>query len=210
MAGERFQRDALLEALDRIGAAAVTYGAALTFAVYGGSALVLGSNFRFGSEDVDIAEIGMAWPDWLRAVVADIARRNGWSPDWLNDAVTVHLSAAATAADHFEFGSFPRQGDQVGLRVILPAADYLLALKLKAMRLNDPTKGPVERADIQNLIAVAGLTGVEDAIALLGRYFPKSARDADKQRFLLKYVWPSSLEGSAQRDDPPQYPVRRD
>jgi hypothetical protein len=46
---------------------------------------MLASNFRFGTEDVDIAELGEQWPDWLKDVVGGIAVRNGWSNEWLND-----------------------------------------------------------------------------------------------------------------------------
>ena len=60
-----FDRDALLDAFDRIGRAAVGAGTKLQIAVYGGSALMLASNFRFATEDVDISEIGTDWPDWL-------------------------------------------------------------------------------------------------------------------------------------------------
>lgn len=60
-----FDRDALLDAFDRIGRAAVDAGTKLQIAVYGGSALMLASNFRFATEDVDIREIGTDWPDWL-------------------------------------------------------------------------------------------------------------------------------------------------
>ncbi len=81
-----FDRIGLLEALDAIGAAAVAHGTRLDLAVYGGSALMLASNFRFATEDVDIAEVG-ARPAWLDAVVAEIAARKGWSADWLNEAV---------------------------------------------------------------------------------------------------------------------------
>ena len=55
-----FDRDALLDAFDRIGRAAVEAGTKLQIAVYGGSALMLASNFRFATEDVDIADIGQA------------------------------------------------------------------------------------------------------------------------------------------------------
>ena len=41
-----FDRDALLDAFDRIGRAAVEAGTKLQIAVYGGSALMLASNFR--------------------------------------------------------------------------------------------------------------------------------------------------------------------
>jgi hypothetical protein len=82
-----FDRDALLDAFDRIGYAAVAARTKLQIAVYGGSALMLASNFRFATENVEIADIGQAWPQWLRDVVAVIAREKGWSEDWLNDAV---------------------------------------------------------------------------------------------------------------------------
>ena len=51
-----FDRDELLNALDEVGRAAIEVKARLDIAVYGGSALMLASNFRFGTEDVDIAE----------------------------------------------------------------------------------------------------------------------------------------------------------
>ncbi|MDB5505082.1 MAG: uncharacterized protein JWR89_4984 [Tardiphaga sp.] len=57
-----FDREALLEAFDEIGRAAVAAGTRLQIQVYGGSALMLASNFRFATEDVDIAEIGEEWP----------------------------------------------------------------------------------------------------------------------------------------------------
>ena len=50
-----FDRDALLDAFDRIGRAAVGAGTKLQIAVYGGSALMLASNFRFATEDVDVS-----------------------------------------------------------------------------------------------------------------------------------------------------------
>ena len=51
-------REKLLQAFDEIGRAAVAAGTRLQIAVYGGSALMLASNFRFATEDVDIAELG--------------------------------------------------------------------------------------------------------------------------------------------------------
>ena len=90
-----FDRHALLDAFDRIGRAAVNAGTKLQIAVYGGSALMLASNFRFATEDVDIAEIGDEWPEWLTAIVAEIAADKGWSEDWFNDSVQFHLSPLA-------------------------------------------------------------------------------------------------------------------
>src|SRR4051812_49932050 len=93
-----FDRDQLLSALDEVGRAAIAANARLDIAVYGGSALMLASNFRFGTEDVDIAELGQPWPEWLSEIVRKVAAQNGWSAEWLNDSVSFHLSRTAVAA----------------------------------------------------------------------------------------------------------------
>jgi len=198
-----FDRERLLLAFDRIGAAAAVQDVMLEMAVYGGSALMIAGNFRFATEDADIAELERPWPEWLTRVVADIAADQGWSADWLNEGVQFHLSPLADqVADHIEFATFPR-GGAPGLRVSVPSAPYMLALKLKAMRINDPRRGEQEADDIRNLLRTVGVTTIEDAIAILGRYFPRSAKDADRQRFLLKHIWPGETPDS----DPPRYPL---
>ncbi len=195
-----FGRDALLDAFDKIGRAAVRAGTKLQIAVYGGSALMLASNFRFATEDVDVSELEHPLPDWLSAVVREIAKENHWQDDWFNDGVVFHLSSLADRVDHLEFGTFPRDGTPPGLVVSVPSAEYLLALKLKAARVADPLRGETERLDILNLMQVVGISTVEDAIALLGRYFPVSAASSEKQRFLLKNM---NREGGI---DAPKYP----
>src|SRR5437870_8648266 len=110
-----FGRNALLDAFDRIGRAAVKAGTKLQIAVYGGSALMLASNFRFATEDVDVSRLEHPLPDWLAMVVREIAARNGWQEDWFNDGVALHLSSLADhAADHLEFATFPRDSDPAG------------------------------------------------------------------------------------------------
>jgi hypothetical protein len=196
-----FGRAALLDAFDRIGRAAALAGTMLRIAVYGGSALMLASNFRFATEDVDVSELERPLPAWLAAVLHEIARENHWHDDWFNDGVAFHLSSLAdSAADHLEFGTFPRDGTSPGLVVWVPSAEYLLALKLKALRVMDPLRGETERLDILNLMQVVGISTAEDAIALLGRYFPVSAASPEKQRFILTNM---NREGGV---DAPKYP----
>jgi len=196
-----FGRDALLDAFDQIGRAAATAGTKLQIAVYGGSALMLASNFRFATEDVDVSKLEHPLPGWLAAVVHKIAEKNNWQDDWFNDGVAFHLSSLADSTiDHLEFGTFPRDGTPPGLVVSVPSAEYLLALKLKAVRVTDPLRGEMERLDILNLMHVVGISTVDDAIALLGKYFPVSAGSSEKQRFLLKNM---NREGGI---DAPKYP----
>jgi hypothetical protein len=111
-------------------------------------------------------------------------------------------SLADHASDHLEFGTFPRSTEQPGLIVSVPSASYLLALKLKAIRVNDPLRGDQERLDILNLMHVVGIRTVEEAIGLLARYFPNSGAAPEKQRFLLTYM---NQEGVV---DAPEYPRR--
>jgi hypothetical protein len=176
-------RDKLLEAFDEIGRAAASAGTTLQIAVYGGSALMLASNFRFSTEDADVSPLENPWPDWLRVAIRRIAAANGWAEDWFNDGVAFHLSPLADrAADHLEFGSFPRDNSPPGLMVYVPSAPYLLAMTLKAIRITDPLRGEQERLDILNLMRVVGIRSIDEAIAVLARYFPVSAANADKQR----------------------------
>jgi hypothetical protein len=77
----------------------------------------------------------------------------------------------------------------------------MLALKLKALRISDFEKGQQDMADVAHLLKVLELTEIEQAIAILAEFFPKSAADADKQRFVLKRLF--SRETST---DAPRYP----
>jgi hypothetical protein len=198
---KRLDREALLDAFDRIGLAAIEAGTKLQIVVYGGSALMLASNFRFATEDVDIAYIGGDWPKWLTDVVATIALEKDWNDDWLNEGVVFHLSPLADRAkDHLEFGTFPRDSSPPGLVVSVPTAEYLLALKLKAFRTQDALRGDIERLDILNLMDVVGISTADQAIAVLGKYFPISAASSEKQRFLLKNIDKSG------KSDAPKYP----
>jgi hypothetical protein len=84
--------------------------------------------------------------------------------------------------------------------VYVPSASYLLALKLKAIRITDPLRGEQERLDILNLMRVVGIRTIDEAIVVLARYFPASGASAEKQRFLLKHM---NIEGAL---DAPKYP----
>jgi hypothetical protein len=200
--GTAFTTAELLAAFDTIGEAAVEQAATLTMAVYGGSALMLASNFRFASEDVDIAPLDPK-PPWLATVVRTISEQNGWDRDWLNDAVGAFLSDRVRADDHLLFGTFPRGGGATGLKVLVPSAEYMLALMLKALRLLDPQKGETESREILGLMQVCGLQTVEEALRVLARYFPVSAAAPEKLVFLLKHL----LATGKAADGTPRYPV---
>ncbi|WP_445491402.1 hypothetical protein [Rhodopseudomonas sp. RCAM05734] len=116
--------------------------------------------------------------------------------------MTFHLSALErTERDLLAFGTFPRGGEAVGLCVMIPTARYMLAMKLKSLRISDFSKGEQDMSDVAHLLRVLGITEIEQAIEILAEFFPKSAADADKQRFVLKRLFAGGLV-----IDAPQYP----
>jgi len=77
----------------------------------------------------------------------------------------------------------------------------MLALKLKSLRISDFDKGAQDMSDTAHLLKVLGVTEVEQAIEVLAEFFPKSAADAGKQRFVLKRLLAGDIP-----NDAPQYP----
>jgi hypothetical protein len=108
---------------------------------------------------------------------------------------------ASPARDLVALGTFPRASERVGVTVFVPTARYMLALKLKALRVADFDKGSKDLADTAALLRVLGIESVEAAIEVLAEFFPSSAVDADKQRFVLKRLL--TAEGPV---DAPRYP----
>jgi len=183
----KFDSETLLNAFDDIGRAALEESSHIELAIYGGAVLMIVGNFRYVSEDVDMAEIADGRPQWFFKATQAIADKNGWPSDWINDAVRFHLSPLADrTTDHVEFGSFPRGVGPYGLDVVVPTAEYMLALKLRSIRLPEPDIVTQDASDIINLATVVKADSIEKCIAILGKYFPKTAQGAEKQAFLLK------------------------
>jgi len=137
-------------------------------------------------------------------VVARIAARNGWVEHWLNDAVSPFLSPLAQPAkDLVIWGTFPRAADKTGMTVFVPTARYLLALKLKALRVAKFEKGTKDLADVAGLLRVLDIKDADAGIAVLTEFFPNSAADAEKARFVLKHIL--TMESPS---DAPRYPRR--
>src|SRR6266700_1406754 len=83
-------RDALQQAFTELGTLARAEGKVIDLAVYGGSALMLASNFRETTRDVD----GVVGADQslIDRLAATVASSRGWPADWLNDGVRTYLS----------------------------------------------------------------------------------------------------------------------
>ena len=81
---------AIQDAFMELGTLARNEGKIIDLAVYGGSALMLASNFRIATRNVDA--VALADQGFVDRLAAKIGARRGWTHDWLNDGVRVYVS----------------------------------------------------------------------------------------------------------------------
>lgn len=165
--------EVLHEVLTELAELAFAEGKVIDVAIYGGAALTLVSNFRISTRDVD----AVADDDGQRVIerlAGVIAQRRGWPPDWLNDQVFPFLSDAVDGLDthHVLFRSYPCEHEP-GLRVFVPTAEYILAMKLMAMRI-DADGDCKDLDDILNLMAITGLESRDEMLAFATGFFPQA------------------------------------
>lgn len=128
-------KDVIERAFDEMGQLAADRGLVVELAVYGGSCLILASDIRAASGDVDavfLTESGVA-----REIADAVAERMKLPEDWINEGVRRLAPPPGNPAPNLlPFGDYPRtQRSAIGLRVLLPSPAYLLAMKILANRL---------------------------------------------------------------------------
>jgi hypothetical protein len=144
----------LLRELDQELAATSTVG---EIYLMGGAVMTLVLNARPSTNDLDAyfqpASI-------VREAAARVGARHALDPGWLNDAVKGFLSASGTFSTYWE---------SKNLRVFTATPEYLLAMKCLSMRL-----GPEfhDESDVRFLLRYLNLSQLEDAYAIIGRYYP--------------------------------------
>ncbi len=104
----KLSRDDMRSALEELGMRAVEAGKIIDLCVYGGSCLMMVSNFRDASQDIDaVAITDQAFVD---STSAEIAERRGWPIDWLNDGVRTYLSPNVDEIeDHSLSATYPSE-----------------------------------------------------------------------------------------------------
>lgn len=153
--------------LRAIGIKARAAGTLIEIAVYGGAAIVLAFDFRAATKDVDVVVTGDPQP--LRQLAAAVAREKGWDTDWMNDAVKGFVSARSSEGLR-PFRSYPND-DEPGLRVLVPTAEYLLAMKCLAMRI-DAADGTHDASDIHDLMRETGRTTQAQLVEVVEKFYP--------------------------------------
>ena len=152
----------LTAALRRLSELATAEGVVLDVAIYRGAVFTLVFGSRESTRDVDAiikpADVGAR-------LVAVVAEEQNLPDDWLNGEVRQFLSHV----DHRR--PFPSKEFEPGLRVTIPTAKYLLALKLKAARPRFFGYAGDE-PDIRFLLRRVSPESVEAVDELFEGYFP--------------------------------------
>jgi hypothetical protein len=192
----------LEDAFMEIGLRAREEGKVIDLAVYGGSALMLASNFRISTRDVDA--VAVEEQDYVERLAAEIGARRGWPGDWLNDGVRIYLSPKVhgLTKHHELFRAYPSE-QAPGLRVFLPSAEYVLAMKLMAMRI-DAGSPKLDIADIVNLLDVVRLRGEDETIEFAAGFYPE-ARISGRLRLGIRELWRMRKALVKDGDEPPAY-----
>ena len=159
---ESLSRNRISQALRRLGELAHAQKVTLEISLYGGAVFTLVYGSRDATKDVDAVVRPSEVAERLsRKVAAEL----GLPEDWLNDDVKQFLAEkeAKRILPEDEFGP--------GLRIAVPTAAYLLAMKLRACR--PPLPGYAgDYGDIRFLVAKLGLKSVDDAEKIHDKFFP--------------------------------------
>ncbi|MEE2951259.1 MAG: hypothetical protein VYD57_08390 [Pseudomonadota bacterium] len=128
-----FDKARLIEALERLGNDLLARGLFIELAVYRGSAIVLQFDWGRSTEYVDPVVREGYDEHALGVSVAVVARQMGLEGDWLNNAVGMYTPLGENDDLFDVMGNYPMTGTP-GLRVLTAKPQYLLAMKLQALR----------------------------------------------------------------------------
>ncbi|WP_187971473.1 hypothetical protein [Aquibium microcysteis] len=197
-------------AFDLLGKLALDRGLSVEIAVFGGSCLVLASDIRNSSGDVDAVFRGHE-PE-IYAMLEAVAIAQQLPHNWLNQGVKRLAPPIGNPEPNLiPHGHYPREAlpasGLAGLRVLLPTPAYLLAMKLLANRgSEDVDKIQTDTTDAVALMKVTGIVSRDQIVELLQECYPHvpgvatpglSPRMAAKIDAIL-----DAYEGSSKDDHP--------
>lgn len=162
----------LLElAFDDLGRLSRERGLIAEIAVYGGACLLLASDIRDVTRDVD--SVFIAEPDFLYEAADRIAKLRNLPKDWLNQSVAFLVGSPGNTKPRIDlFGEYPRDQGLPGLRVFLPAPEYILAMKLIASRRDDMDGAARDQRDIAHLMQITKRRTSDALMQLVKEFFP--------------------------------------
>jgi hypothetical protein len=218
--------DKIVIALEEIGA---IVGKALqrdiAIRIYGGAALIHASNFRATTRDIDyVANKIRPLPSFLRETRRDdpeneflfaasevVGKKHGYKSGWFNYQV---LKTISGTFDHHELShhehtdTFP--ANEHTLSVYVPSLDYILAMKLQALRINKDDN----YKDLSDLLCLMRIKGNEiknpdDLVKIHARFYSSRQRRLDFEA-RIEQLWyyhtagkiPAAIRGWASTPSP--------
>jgi hypothetical protein len=166
-------REIIERSFDELGRFAAARGITVEIAVYGGSCLILASDIRNASGDVDA--VFLAGGKAVREIADQVAARQGLPRDWINEGVKRMAPPPGDPQPNLILaGEYPRAPNSiVGLRVHLPTPAYMLAMKILANRVvEDTEKVESDLRDAVALMKVTKLTTEQLLVDLLRECYP--------------------------------------
>jgi len=172
--GSRLTRSDMLRLLEMLDAELAAEDVQGELYLVGGAVMCLALDARHATRDLD----GVFRPTGvIRQAAGRVAARADVPSDWLNDAVKGFLSPRG------DFDSFL---DLDHLKVFVARPAYLLAMKCAAMRLGEEFH---DLDDVRYLLRYLNITGVDQALAVVTRYFDEDRLPA-KTRLALEELLP--------------------
>lgn len=164
-------KETLELAFDDLGQIARFRGLIADIAVYGGACLLLATDARQVTRDVN--SVFMAEPEFLYEAADAIARKKNLPDDWLNQSVKHLVTSPGSRQPRLNvFGEYPRDDGTPGLRIFLPPPEYILAMKLIASRREDLDGARRDRHGITQLMHITSIRSGAAIMELVKGFFP--------------------------------------
>ena len=168
MPEHHFTRATIISALQALGEQLANDGVRAQLFIVGGAAMALAYSTRRVTRDIDaVFEPKSA----IYAAAAKVAEQHGLPEDWLNDAVKGFMPGEDEHARPLP--------DIPGIEITTASPQYLLAMKLMAMRFGEDDE------DIEILLRECDIHTAAEALDLLERIYP-SQHPPPKTRFFLE------------------------
>lgn len=157
-----FTREDVETALGHLARELAERGVTSTIQIVGGAALALRHFDRASTRDVDIS-IRLGDPAQFHVAASAVATRMGWDQDWINDESAKYIPRFGRTI------AWETIYEQDGIVIQVAPADSILAMKLRA---NRPGR---DNADIARLMAICGLSTLEELENLYAEFWPNEA-----------------------------------
>jgi hypothetical protein len=167
----RFSRAEILKALQALGDELSSRGVRGQIFIVGGAAMALAYSTRRVTKDIDAV---FEPKSSIYEAATKVAEQLGLPEDWLNDAAKGFMPGQDQHARPVP--------DIEGIEITTASPQYLLAMKLMAMRFGEDDE------DIEVLIQKCELGSAQDVLDLLGRLYP-SREPLPKTRLFLEELF---------------------